>query len=408
LTPHPPGLPRRSVLAALATLCAGSGAGPGARAASGPFRLRFAIDLSALVASGRFNPAAETVGVRGNAAPLSWARTLRAQRGSEPGWYELTLELPALPFGGQPLAYKFKIEPAGAADQPDRGWEDGGNRLLLPDAPQVTVTRAFDSAQPVPTLRRTGRIDRIAPQPSRHVQPREVQVWLPPGYDDSTAATPRLPVLYLHDGQNVFDWQASGGEWMADETADRLIHAGTLPPFIVVGVASTASRIHDYTPWPDRQAVGGGAAAYGRYLVEELKPLVDARYRTLPAREHTALGGSSLGGLVTMWLLLEHAATFGAGLVVSPSVWWAGRAIVQQVRDHRGALPARVWLCMGEGEGTGMMNAAKSLAEALHERGISHRFVQDPEGGHDEPSWARRLEAMLLDVIPRIAPTRPR
>jgi predicted alpha/beta superfamily hydrolase len=218
-------------------------------------------------------------------------------------------------------------------------------------------------------------------------------------------------MLYLHDGQNVFDAAAAGAEWQVDETAQRLVEAGAVQPMIIVAVAvaSTGVRLDDYTPVPGRMGsllsaptAGGGAAAYGRYLAEELKPLIDARYRTRPGREHTALGGSSLGGLVSMWLLLQQPQVWGAALVVSPSVWWGGGMIVSAVDQAPASLPApRLWIDVGGREGWHMVHGARRLRDAAQARGWPVAFLEVPEAGHDEASWAARVEAMLRFLHPR-------
>ncbi|MDO9075379.1 MAG: alpha/beta hydrolase-fold protein [Rubrivivax sp.] len=260
--------------------------------------------------------------------------------------------------------------------------------LLL--APRVSTS--------APPQQRSGHIESLAPLPSAFVSPREVQVWLPPGY--AAAPERRYPVLYLHDGQNVFDALAAGAEWQVDETAQRLMLAGAVAPFIAVAVASNPDRLRDYTPVPGTAGAhagqGGGAAAYGRFLVHELKPLIDARYRTLPGREATAVGGSSLGGVVSMWLLLAHGDVFGAGLVVSPSVWWADSAIVAQLAAAPASTPVpRLWLDVGLDEGQGAIDGARRLHAALQARGWAPAYLEQPGAGHNEAAWAARVEPML-------------
>jgi predicted alpha/beta superfamily hydrolase len=306
------------------------------------------------------------------------------------------------------VAYKFKVERAG---RPDAGWESGRNRALVLVPGAQRLERAFGSDPGAAPPLRTGRIDRLAPQPSAWVDAREVQVWLPPGYAD--APETRYPVLYLHDGQNVFDAAAAGAEWQVDETAQRLVGRGEIGPMIIVAVASTAERTQDYTPvphlLPGSGPVGGGAARYGRYLVQELKPLIDTRYRTRPERANTALGGSSFGGLVSMWLLLEHPATFGAALVVSPSVWWGDAAILDQVaRQHiaAGEGPPRIWLDMGTGEGDAALHGARRLRDALRQRGWPVAYLEQAGAGHDEAAWAARVEPMLRFLYGVGAPAR--
>lgn len=358
------------------------------------------IDMRAEIAAGRFDPARDTVGPRGAVPPLSWGATLSALPWPErAGWYRLRLALEAVPT--QPLAHKLKIESPG---RPDDGWEPGRNRMVMVSAGTTRVERAYGSDPGAPPPVRTGHIERIEPQPSAFVAPREVQVWLPLGYADEP--TRRYPVLLLHDGQNVFDHAAAGAEWQVDEAAERGVRSGELAPMIVVAIASGGTRVLDYTPVPmqrEGRAQGGGAALYGRYLAEELQPLLARRYRTLPGAAHWALGGSSLGGLVTMWLLLHHRALFGAGLVVSPSVWWGGEAILREVAERaRGPAP-RLWLDMGSAEGPQAVQGARALRDALARQGWPTQYTELAGEGHDEAAWARRVPAMLrfLYAAPR-------
>jgi predicted alpha/beta superfamily hydrolase len=250
-------------------------------------------------------------------------------------------------------------------------------------------------------------IERHAAFPSKHVLTREVQVWLPPGYEPN--AQRRYPVLYLHDGQNVFDAAGSGKGWRFDHTAARLMRAGSVAPVIIVAAAHSEARIDDYTSTAMRRdgvMVGGNAALYGRFLVEELKPFIDSRYRTLGGPANTALGGSSLGGLVTMWLLLHHPATFGAGLVVSPSVWWGGEVILRELAaTPLGATRPRLWLSIGALEGDEAVAGARRLRDALLARGWLREgagprlptlgYTEPADGAHNEVSWAQQVEGML-------------
>ena len=368
------------------------------------------IDMRAAIAQGEFDPLHDTVSIRGSHAPLSW-NTSVITRPDGPGWYraELTFERP--PFGEQPVQYKFRIERP--SQRPDQGWEPGRNHTMRIQR-GIQIQRAF-GATPTPTeWTRVGQIERLGLIESRHVSARQVQVWLPPAYHQTPDR--RFAVLYLHDGQNVFDGESAGGEWMVDETAQRLALACAVEVPIIVAIDSVASRIEDYTPTRaplpaplggsgQPQLVGGGAAAYARFLIEELKPMIDARYRSRTGRDHTSVGGSSLGGLVSLWLAWRHSDVFGAALVVSPSLWWdnswAQREALQL--DTSPHPRARLWLDMGAQEGLGAAAAARRLQAALLAAGwdtSSLKYVEDPQGGHDEASWASRVEGMLRFLYP--------
>ena len=134
---------------------------------------------------------------------------------------------------------------------------------------------------------------------------RHVEIWLPPGYDSATSQ--RYPVLYMHDGQNLFDPRlAFGGvDWGVDEAVVRLVQRGVIPPIIVVGVWNSSARTTEYSPWHR-------APDYARFLIEELIPGVNAEFRTLTGPANTAVMGSSMGGLLSYYLVSHHPQVFGA------------------------------------------------------------------------------------------------
>lgn len=229
---------------------------------------------------------------------------------------------------------------------------------------------------------------------------RTVAVWLPPAYARDDVS--RFPVLYLQDGQNVFDRAtAFGDEWQVDETTMMLIKHGDIDPIIVVGVYNAGEdRVDEYTPSLDANvARGGGAANYGRMLVEELKPWVDQTFRTLPSAASTALGGSSLGGLLTMHVGLRYCTAFGMLAVHSPSVWWDSRAIVREVNALAGRTPQRIWLDVGTAEGPNVVPDARALRDALVRKGWrigrDLSYIEVPGAGHDERAWSARVGPML-------------
>jgi predicted alpha/beta superfamily hydrolase len=233
---------------------------------------------------------------------------------------------------------------------------------------------------------------------------RTILVYLPPGYKPRAAR--RYPVLYLQDGQNVFDKATSiGEEWHVDETAQGLIEGGQVEPLIIVAIYNTGEhRIDEYAPTKVADKGGGSADLYGRMLVEELKPLIDRKYKTLPSAASTALGGSSLGGLLTMHLGLKYPTAFNRLAVLSPSVWWDDRTIVREVQGLKAKLPLRIWLDAGTGEGPEVVADARSLRDALLAKGwvADHdlKYVEAEGAQHNEQSWGARIGEVLKFLYP--------
>lgn len=244
---------------------------------------------------------------------------------------------------------------------------------------------------------------------------RTVSVYLPPGYD--LDPTRRFPVLYLHDGQNLFDAHTSfaGVPWASDETAERCIRAGECEPVILVGVANTRERIHEYGP----RRCGRGRAedisrGYGRFLVEEVKPFIDRTYRTQPGPAHTGVGGASMGGLISLHLAKWYPGVFGKCAAMSPSLWWDREYFLRNVEVNAAWLrECRVWLDMGGREGVtkaGMaagVRRTRRLAKLLkrHERleGRDYRYLEVPKGEHNEAAWGGRFDQVLRFLFPASA-----
>lgn len=238
---------------------------------------------------------------------------------------------------------------------------------------------------------------------------RDVHVYLPPGYDLDQEQ--RYPVLYLHDGQNVFDTSTSfaGTEWGVDEAAERLVHEKRVAPLIIVAIDHAGvSRADEFAPTRDsHRHAGGGADAYGRFLVHELKPYVDRTFRTHPHAGQTALGGSSLGGLVTLHIGLEYPHLFGALAVLSPSLWWDRRAELGRVEQLPARLPWRIWLDVGTAEGRDTVRNARALNAVLLQKGWSagrdFHYVEAEDAHHGESAWAARVPALLEFLFPLTA-----
>lgn len=250
----------------------------------------------------------------------------------------------------------------------------------------------------------TGDVRKHADFASKHLdRKRDVWVYVPPGYE--AQGKTRYPVLYMHDGNNLFDaGQAFGGhEWQVDETAERMIRSGELPPMIIVGVANTSARMDEYN-WVQGayqgKPYGGEGPAYGRFLVSELKPFIDRTYRTKTGRADTGVMGSSLGGLISLYLGRHHGDTFGKIGVMSPSIFWADKAVLAEAPRLPKSL--KIWLDMGGREGNGAEESLEDARElnrrlqaAGFEPGRNLKYHEDAVGGHDERAWAYRLPMAL-------------
>jgi predicted alpha/beta superfamily hydrolase len=237
---------------------------------------------------------------------------------------------------------------------------------------------------------------------------RDVIVYLPPGYDEQPECS--YPVLYMHDGQNLFDGRTSfipGRTWEMGEQADEVIEAGEVEPLVIVGIYNTGDRrLAEYTPDRDWQMGGGEAESYGRLLTRELMPWIAGQYRVRREREATGLGGSSLGGLVTLYLGLCHPQHFGRLAVLSPSVWWNHKSILGYLNEHGPQIgdKPRMWLDVGDGEGRRTVQNAEQLNRSLIANGWQAEetlhFETVKGGTHDETSWAERVKPMLRFLFP--------
>jgi len=237
---------------------------------------------------------------------------------------------------------------------------------------------------------------------------RFVRVWLPPGYDDSVNASQHYPVLYLNDGQNLFEASASftGVEWQVDETADRLIREGTVPPMIIAGLDNAGrDRLREYMPHrslhPRMFRVQG--SRYPSFLFKEVMRFMSTNYRVATGPENTGLGGSSLGALIALYTVAVNPGMIGKLLLESPSLWASNRQIIRQSRSVK-RWPERVFLGIGTNEvgredrNRSVVDDVQELAAILRRSGLddTRLRVNIEEGGtHHESAWARRFPEAL-------------
>ncbi len=235
---------------------------------------------------------------------------------------------------------------------------------------------------------------------------RDVLIYLPEAY----LAEPdrRFPVFYLHDGQNLFDGRTSyvvNRTWRAHATADWLTARGVIEPVILVGINNAGmARMAEYTPTRDFRLGGGDGRHYARLLTRELKPHIDSEFRTLSGRANTGLGGSSLGGLISLAIGLHEHQVFGKLAVLSPSVWWDHRSVLALVSEVRPKPDTRIWLDMGTSEGLRHLRDCDLLHHRLRQRGWRDgkdlRYFRVPGGLHNEDAWAARFAKVLEFLFP--------
>jgi len=258
-------------------------------------------------------------------------------------------------------------------------WRDGSPRAAGPSTATASVS-ILDSAFVIPQLGRS----------------RRVWIYLPPGYATSAR---RYPVLYMHDGQNVFDARTSfAGEWGVDETLDSLHALGDGGVIVVAVDHGGARRFDEYSPWRNAKYGGGQGDAYVDFLVKTLKPYVDRHYRTLPDRLHTGVAGSSMGGLISLYAVLKYPEVFGRAGVFSPAFWVAPEIYGVARRAH--PLPGtRIYMVTGGEEGdtpAAVVADHQRMLDTLRAAGFTAEELQGtvrPDGKHAEWFWRREFPA---------------
>jgi predicted alpha/beta superfamily hydrolase len=234
---------------------------------------------------------------------------------------------------------------------------------------------------------------------------RLLRVWLPPDYDGSGAAT--YPILYLNDGQNLFEAATAfaGVHWQVGETAARLISEQKVPPLIIVGIDNTKSRIQEYIPYrsKDPRVLNPRGRSYPEFLQREVMPFIEGRYSVRKGPNNTGLGGSSLGGLITLYTQFAMPGVFGRLLIESPSLFVANKKILEENRRFCG-WPERIYLAMGTREvGNDEKDAkivlgVRELESMLRDCGLGEDRLKvriDEGAGHNEAAWAARFPEAL-------------
>lgn len=322
--------------------------------------------------------------LRGALAPLSWTTGVAMQQVDAETWEY------SVPAHAMNLEFKPRLD--------ETEWSKGPNFVVKPGTTVDVFPRFFRDA---------GEFSRrwVDFRSTALGNTRGVWVYLPPTYLENT--TFRAPVVYMHDGQNLFDASAAfgGTEWQVDETMNRTANDGFIAEAIVVGPENTAARIDEYTPTSTTQYGGGQGATYLRFLVDELKPAVDREYRTRPERESTVVIGSSLGGLISTYAGVQRPEVFGNVGAMSPSTWWDNRWILGSVAGLRAAplRPLKVYVDSGNSGTMDDVANTADLAQAWRDRGYADdatlKYVVQNGASHSETYWAQRLPVALRFLL---------
>jgi predicted alpha/beta superfamily hydrolase len=326
-------------------------------------------------------PGQRSLALRGDGAGLSWSVGVPLTAGAD-DTYTFTVDALA-----QPLQFKPLIA--------DTTWSRGPNYRVSPGA-TVDIYPHFVTVN--------GTVTKLIATFHSTALNNDRAIWayLPPSYADNTRA--RFPVLYMHDGQNLFDPALAfgGNPWKVDKTLDAAAEDGSIEEMIVIGVENTAQRIYEYTPTTDPTTPGGGGGdLYLKLLIDELKPQVDSMLRTIPDRAHTGILGSSLGGLINAYAGVKRPDVYGIVGAMSPSTWWNNDVIIGDVRSMPSMMrPARVYVDSGDsGPSSDDLSDTNMLAATYvnigYASGVDFLHVVQAGGQHNEVYWAQRLPGAL-------------
>lgn len=283
--------------------------------------------------------------------------------------------------------------------------------------PAAVARKGVDPYRPLEVTGQVRRLQVVGGAPTGGARVRDVLVWLPPGYDDPKHADWRFPVLYLADGQNVFE-QLTGmpGEWHVDETLTELIAANKIKPLIIVAVPHAGvDRVSEYLPVAAMDGVEPRADQYLDFLTREVMPRVDRTFRVAAGPENTAIGGASLGAVISLYAATKRPDLFGAVLIESSPTLSGPGGAWESYLENAQHWPAKVYIGMG-GHETGpdpandalnaaYVESAKALDALVASKGIdqAHRkLVIDPDATHGEAAWAKRFAAAIEFLFPAV------
>lgn len=305
-----------------------------------------------------------------------------------PGHYEYTFK--KRPTADEPLEYKYVKGDWGAEELTAHGLPTQNRRLALPSGKVFDVVQNWKKPGSVfyPHIEVISTRFNI-PQLKRR---RRISVLLPYNYHETDRS---YPVLYLQDGQNLFEEKNAYGTWGVDKSLARLSEIGRGDLIVVAIDHGGRDRIREFSPYPNNNWGTGLGREYVRFLVETLKPYIDQNFRTLADREHTGVGGSSLGGLISIYAGLMFPHSFSKLMVFSPSLWAAQKIFFEPIRFFV-PVPTKIYLYGGGKEGANMVDNISRFRETVARRGFDNKIIDfnvqiDPHGKHTEGRWGHEF-----------------
>ena len=346
------------------------------------------------IVSAKNLPDSAVIYITGNRPELgNWKPDVLPLKKSESGDWEITINLPI----GFHLEYKFTL---GSWEKEALG-KNGSVRAnsvldVINDTIIYTKINSFSNRVSHELKGQiTGSVEYFHNLKGEGIKDRDVIVWLPPGYNENS--NERYPVLYMHDGQNIVDPKTSsfGTDWQIDEAADSLIRNKMIKPVIIVGIYNTPDRSSEY-------AANDTGYAYMDFIIHKLKPMIDSTYRTLPDRENTAAGGSSLAGLISFMLAWEHPEVFSMAVCLSPAFRIERYDFVTPVEKYSGSKKQiKIYIDNGsKGVDSLLQDGVDLMLTVLKNKGFAEGkdlyYYKDENADHSERSWAKRIWRPLI------------
>jgi predicted alpha/beta superfamily hydrolase len=343
-------------------------------------------------------PDSSTVFIVGNEPQLgNWNPAKITMQNMGRHTWQLKLQFPA----NTQLEYKYTLGSWDREGTDAKGFPLSNYRVTI--ASDITIANTIEHWLEKKTRQFkggiTGNVKYHKNLKAKGLQDRDVIVWLPEDYE--TNKSKKYPVLYMHDGQNIIDPATSsfGTDWQLDETADSLIRANAIESIIIVGIYNTSDRSDEYIP-------GEKGTAYMDFVVNTVKPFIDKQYRTKPGRKHTAIGGSSAGGIMAFMLAWEHPEVFSKAICMSPAFKIQHIDYVDDVLNYTGKKKKLYFyidnggIALEEKLQTGIDEMLQALkAKGYHEH-KDFVWVKAPQAEHNEAAWARRMPGALKLIFP--------